>query len=170
MAQVLADRGVSVIVVRGDDGLDEISTTTTTRAWDATGAELQEVVLDPREWGIERVDASLLVGGTAERNVELLEACLHPDEASGGGHDAPRVAAIRDAVAVNAAAALVAFDAAVNHGAGNGTDTGNDTRSLSERIEAAIPRARAVLESGEAWALVSRWADASTRVADAAEN
>ena len=39
-----------------------------------------------------------------------------------------------------------------------------------ERIEAAIPRARAVLESGEAWALVSRWADASTRVADAAEN
>ena len=170
MAQVLADRGVSVIVVRGDDGLDEISTITTTRAWDATGAELQEVVLDPREWGIERVDASLLVGGTAERNVELLEACLHPDEASGGGHDAPRVAAIRDAVAVNAAAALVAFDAAANHGAGNGTDTGNDTRSLSERIEAAIPRARAVLESGEAWALVSRWADASNRVADAAES
>lgn len=170
MAHVLADRGVSVIVVRGDDGLDEISTTTTTRAWDATGAELQEVVLDPREWGIARVDASLLVGGTAERNVELLEACLRPDEVSGGGHDAPRVVAIRDAVAVNAAAALVAFDAAANHGAGNGTDTGNDTRSLSERIEAAIPRARAVLESGEAWALVSRWADASTRVADAAEN
>ena len=100
--------------------------------------------------------------------MELLEACLRPDEVSGGGHDAPRVVAIRDAVAVNAAAALVAFDAAANHGAGN--DTGNDTRSLSERIEAAIPRARAVLESGEAWALVSRWADASTRVADAAEN
>ena len=170
MAQVLADRGVSVIVVRGDDGLDEISTTTTTRAWDATGGELQEVVLDPREWGIERVDASLLVGGTAERNVELLEACLRPGEASDGGHDAPRVAAIRDAVAVNAAAALVAFDAAANHGAGNGTDTGNDTRSLIERIEAEIPRARAVLESGDAWALVSRWADASNRVADAAEN
>ena len=164
MAQVLADRGVSVIVVRGDDGLDEISTTTTTRAWDATGAELQEVVLDPREWGVARVDASLLVGGTAERNVELLEACLRPDDVSGGGHDAPRVAAIRDAVAVNAAAALVAFDAAVNHGAGN------STWSLSERIKAAIPRVRAVLESGDAWALVSRWADASNRVADAAEN
>ena len=168
MAQVLADRGVSVIVVRGDDGLDEISTTTTTRTWDATGAELQEVVLDPREWGIARVDASLLVGGTAERNVELLEACLRPDDVSGGGHDAPRVAAIRDAVAVNAAAALVAFDAGVNHGAGN--STGNDTGSLSERIKAAIPRARAVLESGDAWALVSRWADVSNRVADAAEN
>ncbi|MEC7590645.1 MAG: anthranilate phosphoribosyltransferase [Actinomycetota bacterium] len=168
MAQVLADRGVSVIVVRGDDGLDEISTTTTTRAWDATGAELQEVVLDPREWGIARVDPSLLVGGTAERNVELLEACLRPDDVSGGGHDAPRVAAIRDAVAVNAAAALVAFDAAVNHGAD--ISTGNDTGSLSERIKAAIPRARTVLESGDAWALVSRWADASNRVADAAEN
>lgn len=162
MAQVLADRGVSVIVVRGDDGLDEISTTTTTRAWDATGAELQEIVLDPREWGIARVDASLLVGGTAERNVELLEACLRPGKASVSAQDAPRVAAIRDAVAVNAAAALVAFDAAVNHG--------NDTESLSERIKAAIPRARAVLESGDAWALVSRWADASNRVADAADN
>ncbi len=162
MAQVLADRGVSVIVVRGDDGLDEISTTTTTRAWDATGAELQEIVLDPREWGIARVDASLLVGGTAERNVELLEACLRPGKASVSARDASRVAAIRDAVAVNAAAALVAFDAAVNHG--------NDTESLSERIKAAIPRARAVLESGDAWALVSRWADASNRVADAADN
>jgi anthranilate phosphoribosyltransferase len=162
MAQVLADRGVSVIVVRGDDGLDEVSTTTTTRAWDATGAELQEVVLDPREWGITRVDASLLVGGSSERNVELLEASLRPGEASGGAEDAPRVAAIRDAVAVNAAAALVAFDAAVNHGA--------DTESLSERIGSAIPRARAVLESGDAWALVSRWADASNRVADAEDN
>ena len=162
MAQVLADRGVSLIVVRGDDGLDEISTTTTTRAWDATGAELQDVVLDPREWGITRVDASLLVGGSAERNVELLEASLRPGEASGGAEDAPRVAAIRDAVAVNAAAALVAFDAAVNHGA--------DTESLSERIGSAIPRARAVLESGDAWALVSRWADASNRVADAEDN
>ena len=74
------------------------------------------------------------------------------------------MAAIRDAVAVNAAAALVTFDAAVNHGTGNGT------RSLSERIGAAIPRARAVLVSGDAWALVSRWADASNRLADAAEN
>ena len=72
------------------------------------------------------------------------------------------MAAIRDAVAVNAAAALVAFDAAVNHG----TDTG----SLSERIGSAIPRARAVLESGDAWALASRWADASNRVAEAGDN
>ena len=71
-------------------------------------------------------------------------------------------------MAVNAAAALVAFDAGVNHGAGN--STGNDTGSLSERIKAAMPRARTVLESGDAWALVSRWADASNRVADAAEN
>ena len=60
------------------------------------------------------------------------------------------------------AAALVAFDAAVNPGA--------DTESLSERIGSAISRARAVLESGDAWALVSRWADASNRVADAEDN
>src|SRR5262245_50195771 len=33
IAQVLADRGVSALVVRGDDGLDEITTTTTTSVW-----------------------------------------------------------------------------------------------------------------------------------------
>jgi len=38
VAEVLAGRGFSVLVVRGDDGLDEITTTTTTTAWVASGA------------------------------------------------------------------------------------------------------------------------------------
>jgi len=159
MAQVLADRGVSAIVVRGDDGLDEISTTTTTRAWDvtrshATGSEVVEETLDPREWGIERVDPSMLVGGSAQRNVELLRASLDPNHAN---DDPARVAAIRDAVVVNAAAALVAFDSAVG--------SGDVATSLSDRIGANVPRARAVMESGAAWDVVGAWVEASSRLA-----
>ena len=162
MAQVLADRGVSVIVVRGDDGLDEISTTTTTRAWDAR-------VVNCRRWsstharGIERVTAT---GGWDGGEKRTPEACLRPGKASDGGHDAPRVAVTREQERRGRPGGL---DAAANHGAGTERHR-QRTRSLSERINAAIPRARAVLESGDAWTLVSRWADASNRVADAAEN
>jgi anthranilate phosphoribosyltransferase len=159
MAQVLADRGISAIVVRGDDGLDEISTTTTTRAWDVTksqvsGSDLVECTLDPREWGIERVDPSLLVGGSAQRNVELLRATLDPEHAN---DDSARVAAIRDAVSVNAAAALVAYDAAI------GAD--ETATNLSQRIGQSVPRAQAVLQSGAAWDLVERWVQLTNRLA-----
>src|SRR5437763_14198111 len=39
MAAVLADRGDSALVFRGDDGLDELTTTTTSSVWVAAGRE-----------------------------------------------------------------------------------------------------------------------------------
>lgn len=152
MAQVLAARGTRAVVVRGDDGLDEISISTTTRVWDATGNDVVETTVDPRDWGVDLVDPTLLQGATAERNVQLLQKTLNPHEVL--GDDAQKVAAIRTAVIVNAAAALTAFDAAIA-----GSTTTTMTMSLSDRIAANLPRARAALESGAAWEALRAWVE-----------
>lgn len=151
LAQVLLDRGVKAIVVRGTDGLDEISTCAPTRVWDATGDHVEESQIAPEDFGISRVPAELLRGGESQRNAELLRKVLDPSADIGADQDA--VAAIRDAVALNAAAALVAFDAASG---------GDASLSLVERINAELTRSRAALESGEAWATLQRWAQLST--------
>ena len=151
MAQVLADRGTRALVVRGDDGLDEISIGTTTRVWDATGPSVVEVQLDARDWGVPRFDPDLLRGGSASRNVELLTAALDAD----AGATDQRIEAIRSAVIVNAAAALTAYDAAQQ----------SASADLAERIGANVPRARRALESGDAWNLVQRWVIESGRLA-----
>lgn len=152
MVQVLADRGTRALVVRGNDGLDEISISATTRVWDATGSEVVETDIDPRDWGIDFVHASMLEGASPERNVELLRATLDPQYDPANTDEQRKLRAIRDAVAVNAAAALTAFDAA----AGNSGPT-----NLSDRIAGNLPRAREVLDSGAALALLDRWIDAS---------
>jgi anthranilate phosphoribosyltransferase len=60
-------------------------------------------------------------------------------------------------VSVNAAAALVAYDAAI------GAD--ETATNLSERIGQSVPRAQAVLQSGAAWDLVERWVQLTNRLA-----
>jgi len=152
MAQVLLDRGTSALVVRGEDGLDEISTTAPTRIWDATGDQVVVSTVEPGDFGIAHDDPTLLVGGSPERNVELLRATVDPHCAT---DDATKIAAIRDAVVVNAAAALTAYDAAI--------ETDGSEASMVERIAQRIPRARAALESGDAWRLMETWAHFSER-------
>jgi anthranilate phosphoribosyltransferase len=104
MADVLLRRGVKALVVRGEDGLDEISTTSTTRIWDVTGSEVVESVFDPTSIGIARVEPALLVGGERTLNADLLRQALDP---TARVQDADRIEAIRSAVTLNAAAALV---------------------------------------------------------------
>jgi anthranilate phosphoribosyltransferase len=152
MAQVLLDRGTSALVVRGEDGLDEISTTSPTRIWDATGDHVVESTVDPRDLEIANDDPTLLAGGSPARNVELLRTALDPHSVN---DDATKITAIRDAVVVNAAAALTAYDAAM------GVDDAD--ASLSERIAVRMPRARAALDSGDAWRLVETWVRFSER-------
>ena len=156
MADVLHRRGVKALVVRGDDGLDEISTVTTTAVWDATGPVIVRATLDPRELGIASASPELLVGGDRVRNASLLREALAGSGAD-SGDDGARVMAIRDVVALNAAAALVAYEAAV---------TGVIEGTLVERIGRQLPRSRAIIESGAALRVLESWA----RVCDELEN
>ena len=151
MADVLSRRGVRAIVVRGEDGLDEISTAGPTRVWDATLGPVRESVIDAVDLGIPHTDRELLRGGESARNAELLLATLAPGSAA--GPDAERVEAIRDAVTVNAAAALVAHDAAVCAAEGRPVDD----RPLLERIGDQLEQTRGVRESGAALDVLNGW-------------
>jgi anthranilate phosphoribosyltransferase len=146
MADVLHRRGVSAVVVRSDDGLDEISTCAVTTAWDATGAQVDVVRIDPPALGIDLVDRHLLRGGDRARNADLLKLALGGGEAAGA--DAEAVRAIREVVALNAATAMAAFAAAGQ----------TATTPLLERIAAQLPSTRAAVASGQAMELLGRWA------------
>jgi anthranilate phosphoribosyltransferase len=145
MAEVLALRGVMALVVRGDDGLDEISIAGRTSIWDTTSGTVTYRSLDVRDVGLEPRGHDVLSGGDAQRNASLLEQvfALSPVE------DPDKVAAIADAVVLNAAGGLVAYDAAV---------TGEPIRTdadLIERMNAAVGRARGALP--DAGQLLRRW-------------
>ena len=146
IAEVLAARGVSALVVRGDDGLDELSTTTTSTVWDITNGSVVKSTLDPTALGLTAVDAGQLVGGDRVRNAQLLRQAIGMDDRAAG--DSARIVAIQEVVALNAAAALVAYDAL----SGQGIDG-----TLHDRVAAKLPQVREVLASGTVAEVLKRW-------------
>lgn len=161
MADVLCRRGVRALVVRGEDGLDEISIAAPTRVWDATGDHVVETVLDAADLGIPRTAPDLLRGGDSARNAVLLQAALGGNPAT--GEDAARIEAIRDAVTLNAAAAL-----SVYVGGGGSVADLSEARlahlPLTDRVRACLPVARRVIEDGSALRTLESWARATTRL------
>ncbi|WP_109526400.1 MULTISPECIES: anthranilate phosphoribosyltransferase [Nocardia] len=139
IAGVFAERGASALVVRGDDGLDEITTSDTTSAWVVSGGRLRETTIDPTRLGIARVDLDALRGGDANVNAGVARDVL-----------AGTVGAVRDAVLVNSAAAIVAYD--LSQGA---HDFDVD---IHEALAAGIERAAAAIDNGQAAALLDSWA------------
>jgi len=107
MADALAQLGAEhAFVFRGDDGLDELTTTTTSRLWEIRDG-VTERAFDPAEAGIGRVAAADLRGGSAEDNAKIALRLLDGEEG-----------AVRDVVALNAACALVASGIAPDIGEG----------------------------------------------------
>lgn len=137
IAGVLAGRGVSALVFRGDDGLDELTTTTTSRVWVVHGGEVREERLDPADLGIAPTVPDALRGGDAAYNADVARRFL-------AGEPGP----VRDAVLLNAAAALVAHDGLI--------DDGGD-KPLVEQIRTAYGRTQEAVDSGKAAAVLDRW-------------
>lgn len=136
MAGVFARRGVDAWVFRGDDGLDELTTTTTSRVWTVRAGEVLEETLDPSRLGIAVGTAEGLRGQDAAYNAEVVRRLLAGER---GG--------VRDAVVLNAGAALAVH-----------ADEGG---SLEDRIAAGIVRATQALDSGAAQATLERWVKAA---------
>jgi anthranilate phosphoribosyltransferase len=84
-------------VVHGDDGLDEITTTTTTHVGEVCRGAVRFYDLDPRDFGIPYAGPEDLRGGNPEQNAAAIRAVL---EGRPGAH--------RDVILLNAAAAIVA--------------------------------------------------------------
>jgi anthranilate phosphoribosyltransferase len=98
MAGALAALGLKHgFVVHGSDGLDEITTTGPTLAFEITEGRVERRTLEPADFAVRRAAPSDLAGGSPERNCEIARAVL-------AGGQGPH----RDIVMVNAAAALVA--------------------------------------------------------------
>jgi len=84
-------------VVHGSDGLDEITTTGPTLAWEICDGQATKRTLEPEDFAVRRASPADLRGGDKQQNLEIANAVL------GGARGAQR-----DIVLVNAAAALVA--------------------------------------------------------------
>lgn len=141
MAGVFAARRASVLVVHGDDGLDELTTTTTSTIWRVQAGTVDKLTFDPAGFGFARAELDQLVGGDAQFNADEVRAVL-------GGATGP----VRDAVVLNAAGAIVAH------------------AGLSSRAEwlpaweDGLARAAAAIDSGAAEQLLARWARFSQQV------
>lgn len=138
VAGVFAARGDDVWIVRGDDGLDEITVTTTATVWRPLGDELVAETLDPTDLGFERAAPGALTGGDPQHNADVFRRVLD-------GEPGP----IRDAVVLNAGAGIAV------HAAAGG--------ALVEQLAAGVERARTSIDSGAARAVLDRWIEATAR-------
>ena len=140
MAQVLANRGVDGFVFRGDDGLDEITLATTTSVLSIGVGEISSDLIDPQDFDIQRTPISALVGGDATENARITTAIF------AGERGAPR-----DAVVLNAAAAIAAYDARFD-------------LNLHERMSLGVLRAIQAIDSGASTRLVAQWAQLTQKL------
>ncbi len=138
IAAVLAKRGVDGFVFRGHDGLDELTTTTTSQIWSIVDGVVSEQELDPTELGLPLVQPAELKGGDVAFNVNVVRRVVEGDAGP-----------VRDAVLLNAAAGIAAYDV---------TD-----KPLVERLAAGLERAADAVDSGAAKTKLTAWVSAATR-------
>jgi anthranilate phosphoribosyltransferase len=136
MAEVLRRTGTRhALVFYGHDGLDELTTTTTSTVLDVSRDGVRQLEVDPEALGLAPASREDLLGGDVERNAAIAKRVL-------AGEGGPA----RDIVLLNTAAALVAADAAMG---------------MADGMEQA---ARAI-DDGRAATALERWVEVSQRVA-----
>ena len=141
MAQVLVERGVEGFVFRGDDGLDEITLATSTSVLTIGNGEISSDRIDAKDFSLANAPISALVGGDAQENARITKAIF------AGERGAPR-----DAVLLNAAAAIAAFD-------------GDFELSIHERLSKSLKKATESIDAGKASSLLEEWVLLSNKLA-----
>ncbi|MHB8262312.1 MAG: anthranilate phosphoribosyltransferase [Acidimicrobiales bacterium] len=98
MGQVLSRKGCErAMVVRGDDGMDELSLCARSTVLEITeGGEIAHFEIYPADFGFELVPPEAISGGDVKRNAEIALSVLAGEKS-----------AYRDVVVLNAAAATV---------------------------------------------------------------
>ena len=131
MAHTFARRGHNVVVVRGNDGLDEVTVTDTTRALVVSAGSVVEETIDPRDYGMKLAAAAALQGGDPTYNAEVARQ-VWAGELTG---------AVHDAVALNSAVALAVA---------RGVPGSNLTAAVAQELESV----RSILSSGLCWEII----------------
>ncbi len=140
VAGVIAARGNRGLVFHGEDGLDELTTTTDSDIWLVEGGQVVRTELDPSDLGLQPAQAIDLVGGPPEHNAQVALDTF-------AGANGP----VRDIVLLNAAAALLAFD---------GPRLG---APVAGQLLSGIERAARAIDEGRATELLNRWIAATQR-------
>ena len=97
VAEALGSLGLErALVVHGQDGMDELTTTTTSWAASLENGKVTEIEIAPEQAGVKRTDMASLKGGDAPHNAQAIEDLL-----------AGKRSAFRDIVVLNSAAALM---------------------------------------------------------------
>lgn len=135
---VFQTRGATALVFRGDDGLDELSTTGHSHVWEVSRGLVTEHDIDPRDLGIPRAKMSDLLGKDAAYNAGVVRAVL-------AGETGP----VRDIVLLNAAAGLVAYELA--------SDPSRVQEAILDRFRSQMAIAAEAIDSGAAAAKLEEW-------------
>jgi anthranilate phosphoribosyltransferase len=141
---VLQTRDATALVFRGDDGLDELTTTGHSHIWEISRGQVVEHDLNPSDLGIVTASLDDIRGGDPRHNAEILKETL-------AGAKGP----VRDIVILNAAAGLVSFELA--------KDSSQVLRPITERLSEQMVRAEEAIDSGAALIKLDQWVAATQR-------
>lgn len=141
---VFQTRGATALVFRGDDGLDELTTTGHSHIWEVSRGAVTEHDLDPLELGIPRANIDDLRGADPQHNAFVLRAVL-------SGEEGP----VRDIVLLNAAAGLVSFDLA--------QDPSQVQTPILSRFKQKLLVVAEAIDSGAASKKLDDWVAATNR-------
>ena len=105
LCQLIAEAALKIgkehiMVVHGRDGLDEITTTSSTRICEVRNGEINEYEFSPETAGIQKADPFDILGGSPDENAKLIREILS------GSLKGPK----RDIVILNTAAAIITAD------------------------------------------------------------
>ncbi|OYN89790.1 anthranilate phosphoribosyltransferase [Parenemella sanctibonifatiensis] len=134
VAGVLSRRGNRGMVFHGKDGLDELTTTTTSQVWLFRDGRIVETVLDPADLGVRPAAPADLVGGDPAHNAGVMREVF-------AGAQGP----VRDIVVINAAAALLAF---------HGPDL---DEPIADQFRVQFEAAARAIDEGAASEVLERW-------------
>ncbi len=139
---VFRTRGATALVFRGDDGLDELTTTGHSRLWEISRGDIHEHDLDPRDLGIPLASIDDLLGGEPSDNAAVVRRVLEGE-----------TGAVRDIVLLNAAAGIVSYNL--------WRDATEVQRPILERLAEARDVAAEAIDSGSSRATLDAWVAAT---------
>lgn len=142
MAQEMALRGRYGLVFRGNDGLDELTTTTTSQVWVVSPGNVDQMELNPAKFGLNPASREQLLGSDPHFNAKLARDLFD-------GKTEGQLGAIRDIVLLNAAGGVVAYRGA--------KDPEQLRTDLIARFDEAISELTTVLDSGAAAQKLEQW-------------
>jgi anthranilate phosphoribosyltransferase len=146
LAAEMAARGRSALVFRGSDGLDELTTTGSSTIWVVTNGKVTETTFSPAQLGIKQALVSDLIGGDSQANADTARVVLAQNSDLTGEQSA-----IRDIVALNAAAGITAYALA----------KGNSGFDLISELAKAFAMCHSAIDDGRAIAKLNEWVSVS---------